>query len=63
MAWVALWFALGLFTIGFFSFLYAIFYLKHQGAEKSILGGIDTLLGFALRTVFAHLFPRPGADS
>ena len=61
MAWVALIVVLGLLTIGLLSFLYAIFFVKSQGLAKGLLGGVDTLLGVALRTIVVHLFPPIGA--
>lgn len=62
MAWVALWFALGLFTIGFFVFLIALFAGKNA-IGTSISGGIDLLLGWALHQVYGHLFPTTSKDS
>jgi hypothetical protein len=59
MAWIALFCALGLFTLGFVCFLYAIFFLNEHTIPKTILGGIDTLLGWILHIVYAHLFPKP----
>lgn len=59
MAYIALYCALGLFTTGFLSFLVAIFFVNEHTAPKTILGGIDALLGLILRTVYAHLFPKP----
>lgn len=59
MAYVALYWALSLFALGFLSFLYAIFFVSEHTAPKTILGGIDALLGLILRTVYAHLFPKP----
>ena len=57
MAWVALWFVLGLFTIALFTFLVALFVLPGDAASKSILGVINALLGGALGIVLRHLFP------
>ena len=56
MAWVALVCIFGLFTAGFICFLVAVF---RQGADvpKEMLGGIDFLLGWALKTIIKHLFP------
>ena len=58
MAWVALWFALGLFAIVLVAFLLAAFYF-HNAAPTWLLGAIDTLLGMALTRVYWHLFPPP----
>jgi hypothetical protein len=57
MAWVALIVILTLFAIGFLCFLYAIFWVGGQGAPKSILGGIDGLLGWCVRIIIKYLFP------
>jgi hypothetical protein len=62
MAWVALWFILILFSIGLLSFLAALFWVDRAGIAKTLLGGVDTLLGLALRTVMANLFPPPKAQ-
>jgi len=63
MAWVALWAVLGLFTIVLIAFLYALFFIKGEEASKVIMGGTDATLGWALRTVYAYLFPAPKTDS
>lgn len=57
MGWLTLYVVLGLFTIGFFSFLYALFFIHEQTLSKAITGGIDTLLGWALKDIVAYLFP------
>lgn len=57
MGWLTLYVVLGLFTIGFFSFLYALFFIHEQTLAKAITGGIDTLLGWALKNIVAYLFP------
>jgi len=57
MGWVTLFVVLGLFTVGFASFLYALFCIHEQTLAKSITGGIDTLLGWALKDIVAYLFP------
>jgi hypothetical protein len=59
MAWVALWFALVLFTITLLALLAAVFYLKTDTASKGFLGVIDSLLAIALTRVYWHLFPSP----
>jgi hypothetical protein len=48
---------LTLLCLGFFSFLYAMFFLPEQGVAKGILGGIDGLLGWALHRIIGNLFP------
>ncbi len=58
MAWVALWFALGLFAIVLVAFLLAAFYF-HNAAPTWLLGAIDLLLGMALNKVYSYLFPSP----
>jgi hypothetical protein len=58
MAWVALWFALALFSIGFFAFLGAIFFMPEKETAAAILGGVDLLLAFALHRVYSYLFPK-----
>jgi len=63
MAWVALWFILVLLAIGLLSFLVALFWVQSQSTAKVLLGGVDTLLGLALRTIIAYLFPSPRAPS
>jgi hypothetical protein len=57
MAWVALWAALLLFTTVLISFLVALFMVDGQAWTKGIMAGTDATLGWALRTVYAHLFP------
>jgi len=59
MAWVALWFALGLFAIVLFAFLLAAFYF-HNTAPTWLLGTIEVLLGGNLARVYWHLFPGSG---
>ncbi|MGD1092669.1 MAG: hypothetical protein ABSB35_11860 [Bryobacteraceae bacterium] len=57
MAWIALWAALVLFTVVLAAFLYALFFVDQQDVAKVIMAGIDGTLGWALRTVYAYLFP------
>jgi len=57
MAWVTLSVVLSLFSIALLSFLYSVFFVAEQTAPKVILGGIDTLLGWALKMIIAYLFP------
>lgn len=57
-AWTAMLWILILFTVGFVAFLYSIFVVKEQTLAKGIVGGIDTLLGFSLRAIIGHLFPK-----
>jgi hypothetical protein len=59
MGWVTLYVVLSLFSIALLSFLYAVFFVTEQTAPKVILGGIDTLLGWALKMIIAYLFPPP----
>lgn len=58
MAWVTLIVILILFTVGFLSFLYSIFWIGGQGTPKTILGGIDGLLGWCLKAIINYLFPN-----
>lgn len=58
MAWLTLCVVLALFSIGLLSFLYAVFWLETETGPKLILGGIDLLLGLALREIIAYLFPN-----
>jgi hypothetical protein len=58
MAWTTLVVVLGLLIFGFFSFLYAMFFLPQQGVAKGVLGGIDLLLGWALHRIVGNLFPK-----
>jgi len=59
MGWVTLLVVLSLFSIGLLSFLYAVFFVQEQNASKVIMGGIDTLLGWALKIIITYLFPPP----
>jgi hypothetical protein len=61
MAWTTLLVVLGLLIIGFFSFLYAMFFLPQQDVAKGVLGGIDLLLGWAVHTIVGNLFPKTKA--
>ena len=58
MAWIALWFALGLFLIAFAVFVLALF-LNKNAVATGITGAIDGVLGWTLRTVYSYLFPSP----
>ena len=58
MAWVAFWFVMPLFTIGFLAFLVSLFWVAEQPFAKGILGGVDLLLTFPVRTIISYLFPR-----
>jgi hypothetical protein len=58
MAWVTLGCVLGLFVLGFFSFLYAMFFVESHEVPKGVLGGIDALLAWALKIILNNLFPR-----
>ena len=57
MAWVAFWFVMPLFTIGFLAFLASIFLVHEQTFPKSIAGGVDFLLGFPVHRIISYLFP------
>jgi hypothetical protein len=61
MGWTALIVVLSLFAIGFLSFLYSIFWVGGQGTSKTILGGIDGLLGWCVKAIINYLFPAPNA--
>ncbi len=61
MAWVTLVVILTLFTIGLLSFLYSIFWVESQWMPKLILGGINTLLGWSLKTIVGFLFSTKGS--
>ena len=61
MAWVTLLVILALFAIGLMSFLYSIFYIDSQMAPKLILGGINTLLGWSIKTIVGFLFSTRGS--
>jgi len=58
MAWVALWAALVLFSVVLVAFLWALFVAHSDGVAKTALGATDATLGWALRTVYAYLFPK-----
>ena len=60
MAWVALIAAIVLFTVVLIAFVYSLIVLKSHWAAQTALGATDATLGFALRTVYVHLFPPPG---
>jgi hypothetical protein len=62
MAWVSLIVVLALFTIGFGAFLYAIFFVSGQDIAKGIVGGIDGILVWSLRTILGNLFPKRGGN-
>jgi hypothetical protein len=57
MAWVTLGCVLGPFVLGFFSFLYAMFFVESHEVQKGVLGGIDALLAWALKIILKDLFP------
>jgi uncharacterized membrane protein len=57
MGWIALISAISLFTVVLLVFLYAVLVLRDQWAAQATLGLTDATLGFALRTVYLHLFP------
>jgi hypothetical protein len=59
-AWTAMIWMLILFTVGFFAFLYSLFAVNEQGWAKLIVGGIDTLMAYAIHSIFGYLFPKPG---
>jgi hypothetical protein len=63
MAWVTLACVLGLLSIGFCCFLYAMFFVKSQEVAKGILGGIDALLAWALKIILNNLFPSKSGDN
>jgi hypothetical protein len=58
MAQVAFYFTLALFLAAFVLFVIALFGGKNLTAT-TILGVIDGILGWALKTVYAYLFPTP----
>lgn len=62
MGWITLIVLLLLLTVGFVSFLVAVFKVPEQTASKSIAGGIDLLLGWALKIVVTSLFPSQNKD-
>jgi hypothetical protein len=57
MAWTALVVVLGLFTVGFALFIYALLALPSQEVAKTALGGIDFLLGWSVKAIVSSLFP------
>jgi hypothetical protein len=59
MAWVALWAVLILFSVVLIAFLCALFFVRSESIAKTALGATDATLGWALRTVYAYLFPPP----
>jgi hypothetical protein len=61
MEWFVLITLFVLLIVGFFSFLYAIFFVPEQQIAKGIVGGIDFLLGTLLHYVVRNLFPAPPA--
>jgi hypothetical protein len=58
MAWAAFWFVMPLFAIGFLSFLVSVFFIDQQVVPKSIIGGVDALLGWAIKTIVSFLFSK-----
>jgi hypothetical protein len=58
MAWAAFWFVMPLFAIGFLSFLGSVFFIDQQVVPKSIIGGVDALLGWAVKTIVSFLFSK-----
>jgi hypothetical protein len=58
MAWTTLTVVLTLLTVGFLSFLFAMFLLPQQDVAKGVLGGIDALLGWAVHRIVGNLFPK-----
>jgi uncharacterized membrane-anchored protein YitT (DUF2179 family) len=61
MEWTTLITLFVLLAVGFFAFLYAIFFVPEQHVAKGIVGGIDLLLGTLLHYVVRNLFPAPPA--
>jgi hypothetical protein len=61
MAWTTLITLFVLLSVGFLSFLYAIFFVPEQHVSKGIVGGIDLVLGSLLHYVVRNLFPAPPA--
>jgi hypothetical protein len=57
MAWVMLWFLIIAFSCGFATFLYLIIWDKGTAAQQVSVGGLDGLLGWAMKTVVTYLFP------
>ncbi len=57
MARLMLYVVLALFVIGFLAFIAAMFITNGDGIAKTILGGIDTLLGVRLAQISKHLYP------
>lgn len=60
-AWTAMIWMFILFTIGFVSFLYAIFKVPEQAVAKGIVGAIDTLMVAFMHYIFRYLFPSPAS--
>ena len=58
MTWVAFLFVMPLFAIGFLAFLGAVFFVHQQVIPKSIIGGVDALLGWAVHTIVSFLFSK-----
>ncbi len=57
MAWTALRVVLGLFTLGFSVFIYMVVTMPHQTVVNTEIGGIDVLLGWAVKAIVNNLFP------
>jgi hypothetical protein len=62
MRWFAFWFVMPLFAIGFLSFLGAVLFVERQVMPKSIIGGVDALLGWAVKTIVSFLFSKHHYD-
>lgn len=56
MAWVVLFVILGLFAVGFIAFLYAALTGTGSNTVQAITGGIDLLLGWAVKMIVKYLF-------
>jgi hypothetical protein len=57
MAKLTLRVILVLFSIGFLAFIVAMFVLPSDAWAKTILGGVDTLLGVRMAQIGKHLYP------
>ena len=63
MAWVAFITIFAMFVAGFVCFLWAAFHLPGQGTSKVVLGGLDALLVWPMKTIVSYLFPASSTSA
>lgn len=63
MAWVVLHFLLGAFAVVLIAFLAGVFFVEMEFWVKGILGLLDGVLGWSIKTVVSFLFPQGKSTS